>query len=336
MMQQWRSRFCGLILDTAFLTSGAAHAEEKIYIVTSLPDLADIAARIGGDLVTVESLAKGYEDPHGVPIKPSFVPKLNRAQVLVVMGLEYEHSWIPALLGEARNSKIMKGNVGYIDVSLKVTPKEVPTDLSRAKGELHPAGNPHFNLDPEDGRLIAQAIAEGLTLNFPQHRATFEANSKTFLSQLDAKIREWEAMAKPLKGVKFISYHADFTYFADRFGLDYVGTIEFKPGIEPTAAHLVELMQNMKTGGVKIVLREPHFGEKVPNQIANEVGGLVVKLPIMVGGVPEVKTYFDLIEYNLRTLLKAAEAAGVAGKNARRGRSYGGAVGRFPESRRGE
>ena len=114
--------------------------------------------------------------------------------------------------------------------------------------------------------------------------------------------------------MKFVSYHADFTYFADRFGLDYVGTIEFKPGIEPTAAHLVELVERMKTDGAKIVIREPHFGEKVPNQIATQVGGQVVKLPIMVGGTPEVKTYFDLIEYNLRTLLKAAQTAGVAGK----------------------
>jgi zinc/manganese transport system substrate-binding protein len=310
----WRNHVWALLVVFVFVACGPASAEEKIYIVTSLPDLADIATRIGGDLVTVESLAKGIEDPHGVPIKPSFVPKLNRAQVLIVMGLEYEHSWIPALVTESRNSRIIKGNAGYIDVSLKVTPKEVPTDLSRAKGELHPAGNPHFNLDPEGGRLIAQTIAEGLSANFPQHRKKFETNLKDFLVQLDAKILEWEVMARPLKGVKFISYHADFTYFADRFGLDYVGTIEFKPGIEPTAAHLVELMQNMKTRGVKIVLREPHFGEKVPNQIANEVGGLVVKLPIMVGGVPEVKTYFDLIEYNLRTLLKAAQAAGVAGK----------------------
>src|SRR5438132_6861093 len=310
----WRSRLWALAFALALFSSSMAHAEEKLYVVTTLPDLADIAAWVGGDLITVESLAKGIEDPHGEPIKPSFVPKLNRAQVLVVMGLEYEHSWIPALVSEARNPKILKGNIGYIDVSLKVTPKEVPTDLSRAKGELHPAGNPHFNLDPEGGRLIAQTIAEGLSANFPQHRKKFETNLKDFLVQLDAKIREGYVLARPLKGVKFISYHADFTYFADRFGMDYVGTIEFKPGIEPTAAHLVELMQNMKTEGVKIVLREPHFGEKVPNQIANEVGGLVVKLPIMVGGVPEVKTYFDLIEYNLRTLLKAAEAAGAAGK----------------------
>src|SRR3989442_12027835 len=190
MTQRLHNLLCGLVLVAAFLASGTASAEDKIYIVTSLPDLADIAARIGGDLVTVESLAKGIEDPHGVPIKPSFLPKLNRAQVVVVMGLEYEHSWIPALLSEARNSKIMKGNIGYIDVSLKVTPKEVPTDLSRAKGELHPAGNPHFNLDPEGGRLIAQTIAEVLALNFTQHPATVEAKLKAFLVQLDGKIQE--------------------------------------------------------------------------------------------------------------------------------------------------
>ena len=314
MTQRLHNLLCGMVLVVAFLAAGTASAEDKIYIVTTLPDLADITARIGGDVVTVESLARGIEDPHGIPIKPSFVPKLNRAQAVVLMGLEYEHSWLPALLSEARNPKILKGQIGYIDVSVRVTPKEVPTDLSRVKGELHPMGNPHFNLDPDDGRLIAQAIAEGLTLNFPQHRKKFESNLKEFLVQLETKIREWETMARPLKGVKFISYHADFTYFADRFGLEYVGTIEFKPGIEPTAAHLVELVDRMKSEGVKIVLREPHFSEKVPNQIAAQVGGQVVKLPIMVGGTPEVKTYFDLIEYNLRTLLKVAQAAGVAGK----------------------
>lgn len=314
MTQRWRSRLCGLVLALAFLSAGTVHAEDKIYVVTTLPDLADITARIGGDVVTVESLAKGIEDPHGIPIKPSFLPKLNRAQAVVLMGLEYEHSWLPALLSEARNPKILKGQSGYIDVSVRVTPKEVPTDLSRVKGELHPAGNPHFNLNPEAGRLIAQTIAEGLALNFPQHQKKFESNLKEFLAQLDTKIREWEQMAIPLKGVKFVSYHQDFTYFADRFGLNYVGTIEFKPGIEPTAAHLVELVGRMQTEGVKIVVREPHFSEKVPNQIAAQVNGQVVKLPIMVGGAPEVKTYFDLIAYNLRALLQAAHAAGVAGK----------------------
>ena len=315
MTQKWHNFLHGMIiLAVAFVIPGTAYPEEKIYIVTTLPDLADITARIGGDVVTVESLAKGVEDPHGIPIKPSFLPKLNRAQAVILMGLEYEHSWLPALLAEARNPKILKGQIGYIDVSVQVTPKEVPTDLSRVKGELHPMGNPHFNLDPEAGRLMAQTIAEGLMLNFPQHRKKFEVNLKEFLAQLDAKIREWEAMAKPLKGVKFVSYHQDFTYFAERYGLDYVGTIEFKPGIEPTAAHLVELIERMKAEGVRVVIREPHFSEKVPNQIAVQVNGQVVKLPIMVGGAPEVKTYFDLIEYNLRTLLRVAQTAGVTGK----------------------
>jgi ABC-type Zn uptake system ZnuABC Zn-binding protein ZnuA len=289
-------------------------AEERTRIVTTIPDLANIASLIAGDTATVESLARGVEDPHGVPLKPSFIPKLNRADVLILMGLGYEHSWLPALIDEARNSRIRRGAEGYIDCSVRIVPKDVPITLARSEGELHPLGNPHFNLDPEAGRLIAQSIAEGLITNFPQHRTKFESNLKEFLTQLDAKIREWEAMAKPLKGVKFISYHADFRYFADRFGLDYIGTIELKPGIEPTAAHLVELVGRMKATGVKIVIREPHFSEKVPNQIAGQVNGQVVKLPIMVGGAPEVKTYLELIEYNLRTLLKAAQMVGVTGK----------------------
>ena len=291
-----------------------AWADERIRIVTTIPDLADIASRIAGDAATVESLARGIEDPHGVPLKPSFIPKLNQADLLILMGLEYEHSWLPALIDEARNQRIRKGAEGYIDCSVKIVPKEVPITLARSEGEIHPLGNPHFNLDPEGGRLIAQAIAEGLTVNFPQHRKKFETNLNEFLAQLDAKIREWEAMAKPLKGVKVVSYHADLRYFADRFGMEIIGTIELKPGIEPTASHLVDLVSRMKSRGVKIVVRETQFSERVPNQVAAEVGAQVVKLPIMVGGASEAKTYFDLIEYNLRILLKAAQTAGVAGK----------------------
>lgn len=300
----------GLLL--AFAPSG--WAAEKIRIVTTLPDLADIASRIAGDAATVESLARGVEDPHGIPIKPSFIPKLNRADLLILMGLEHEHSWLPALIDEARNPKIRKGADGYIDCSVKIMPKNVPGTLSRSEGDLHPSGNPHFNLDPEGGRAIAGAIFEGLALNYPALKPQFEANLKTFLAQLDAKTREWETLSRPLKGLKVVSYHRDIVYFADRYGMEIIGEIELKPGIEPTGSHLVDLVGRMKTHGVKVVIHEPYFSEKAPNQIAAQVGAQVVKLPIMVGGVPEVKTYFDLIEYNLRAMLKAAQAAGVAGK----------------------
>jgi zinc/manganese transport system substrate-binding protein len=300
----------GLLL--AFAPSG--WAAERISIVTTLPDLADIAGRIAGDAATVESLARGVEDPHGVPIKPSFIPKLNRADLLILMGLEYEHSWLPALIEEARNPRIRKGAAGYIDCSTKVTPKEVPGTLARSQGDLHPFGNPHYNLDPQGGRAIAGAIFDGLARNYPTLKPRFEANLQAFLAQLDAKTREWEALSRPLKGLKVVSYHRDIVYFADRYGMEIAGEIELKPGIEPTVGHLIDLVGRMKAQGVRVVIREPHFSEKVPNQIAAQTGAQVVKLPIMVGGAPDVKTYFDLIEHNLRAMLRAAEAAGVAGE----------------------
>jgi len=290
-----------------------AWADEKIRIVTTIPDLADIASRIAGDAATVESLARGVEDPHGIPIKPSFIPKLNRADLLILMGLEHEHSWLPALIDEARNPKIRKGADGYIDCSVKIVPKETPGTLSRSEGEVHPSGNPHYNLDPEGGRAIAWAIFEGLARNYPLRKPQFEANRNVFLTQLDAKMREWDRLSRPLKGLRVVSYHRDIVYFADRYGLESVGEIELKPGIEPTGRHLIDLVGRMKAQDVTVVIREPHFSEKVPNQIAAQTGAQVVTLPIMVGGAPAVKTYFDLIDYNLRTMLKAAQAAGVAG-----------------------
>jgi zinc/manganese transport system substrate-binding protein len=275
----------------------------QIQVVASIPDLADLTARVGGALVHVESLARGVEDPHGVPLKPSFLPKLNRADALVVMGLEHEHAWLDALVEEARNPRIMPGGPGHIDCSVHVRPKQIPVNLSRREGELHPQGNPHYNLDPENGKLMARAIAEGLALVHPEGRPQFEANLRRFEVALDERIARWMAMAAPLRGVKFVSYHQDTIYFADRFGLIEVGQIELKPGIEPTQNHLVQLVKKMQAEGVSIVIREPQFAEKLPNQIAQQTGAKVVKFPIMVGGAPEIKTYEDLIEYNLQSLL---------------------------------
>jgi zinc/manganese transport system substrate-binding protein len=281
----------------------------QIQVVASIPDLADLTARIGGELVRVESLARGVEDPHGVPLKPSFLPKLNRADVLVVMGLDHEHAWLDALVEEARNPKIMSGGAGLIDCSVHVRPKQIPTNLSRREGEVHPEGNPHYNLDPENGKLMARAIAEGLGRVFPEGRSRFEANLRRLEAALDDRIRRWMVLAAPLKGVKFVSYHQDTIYFADRFGMVEVGQIELKPGIEPTQNHLVQLVKKMQTEQVSIVIREPQFSEKLPNQIAQQVGARVVKFPIMVGGAPDVKTYEDLIEYNLQALLAAVASS---------------------------
>ena len=277
----------------------------KIHIVTSIPDLADFTARIGGNLVSVESLAKGVEDPHGVPIKPSFVPKLNRADVLVVLGLDAEHSWLPALVDVARNPKILPGNEGFINCGQNITPKQVPKSLLRREGDVHPLGNPHYNLDPVYAKIIAQTIADGLSKAFPIGKPHFQANVQKFHAHLDQKLIEWKQLAEPLRGVKFVSYHQDTIYFAERFGLLEVAQIEIKPGIEPTQAHLVWLVDRMKERQVGLVLREPHYPERLPNWVAERTGAKIAKFLIMVGGNPGIDTYEKLIEFNLHSMLNA-------------------------------
>ncbi len=300
---------CGLLVIAHLGMAGRPSVEEggRIQVVTSIPDLADFATRIGGEFVAVESLAKGLEDLHGVPLKPSFVPKLNQADVLIVLGLQAEHSWLPALIDVARNSKILQSNEGYIDCSRGIKPKQIPRSLLRREGDVHPLGNPHTNLDPEYAKVMAKKIAEGFSRLYPAGKPVFENNLKTFEKRIDEKMAEWQRIAKPLQGVKFVSYHQDTIYFAERFGLEEVGQIEIRPGIEPTQAHLVWLIDRMKKHQVKLVLREPHFGEQLPQWVAEKTGASVAKFLIMVGGNPGVKTYEDLIEFNLQSILTAVQ-----------------------------
>ena len=279
----------------------------RLRVVTSIPDLANLTSRIGGDLVTVESLAKGLENPHGVPIKPSFLPKLNQADVLVVMGLQNEHAWLTALIDVARNPVILPGNPGYIDSSIKISPKQVPEVLTRQEGDLHPLGNPHFNLDPVNAKLMAQAISEGLTRVYPAGKPYCEDNLRQFEASIDSKMGAWQKLAAPLRGIPFVSYHQDTIYFAERFGLKETGQIEIRPGIEPTQRHLAALVEKMKREQVKLVLREPYFSDQLPNWLAEQTGARVAKFLIMVGGSPEVKTYEDLIDFNLHSILKAVQ-----------------------------
>ena len=280
----------------------------QIRVVASIPDLADLTARIGGDLVSVESLAKGVEDPHGVPIKPSFVPKLNRADALVVLGLQAHHSWLPALIDVARNSSILPGNPGYIDCSLNIPVKQVPKSLLRREGDVHPLGNPHVNLDPVNAARMAKAIAQGLSQVYPPGKTRFEKNLKNFTTHLAQQMDKWQKLAEPLQGVKFVSYHQDTIYFAERFGLEEIGQIEIRPGIEPTQGHLVWLINRMKEEGVTLILREPHFGEQLPNWVAQQTGASVAKFLIMVGGNPGVDSYEDLIEFNLRSIVTTIQS----------------------------
>ena len=309
----WRIIKCGLLAFLVVANLGMGERPpmkegSQIRVVASIPDLADLATRIGGDLVSVESLAKGVEDPHGVPIKPSFVPKLNRADALVVLGLQAHHAWLPALIDVARNPSILPGNSGYIDCSVNIQVKQVPKSLLRREGDVHPLGNPHVNLDPVNAALMAREMVIGFSRVYPPGQAVFERNFKKFTTHLSQQMGKWQKLAEPLQGVKFVSYHQDTIYFAERFGLEEVGQIEIRPGIEPTQGHLVWLINRMKEEGVTLILREPHFGAQLPNWVAQETGASVAKFLIMVGGNPGVNTYEDLIEFNLRSILKAIQS----------------------------
>ncbi len=302
-------RFMLVSFFLSLLLSGGVTAADKIRVVATIPDLADLTKQIGGDLVDVSSLATGVEDIHAVPMKPSFAMLLNRADAVVLMGLEAEHAFLPALLEAARNPKILRDAPGYIDCSVYLTPLEVPTRIDRALGDQHPMGNPHYNLDPVSMKKAARALADGLGRNYPEDQATFQKNLKAYLEKLDSAIAKWEQEAGPLKDKKLVSYHPDMIYFAERFGMDAVGTIELRAGVPPTPGHIVDLEDMMRREKVEIVVRELHYPAELAQTVAAQTGAKLVELPAMVGGVPEAKDYISFVDYNVRTMLKAVQGS---------------------------
>jgi zinc/manganese transport system substrate-binding protein len=303
--------FC---LFSAFLLAGIfcmdvipAHAA-KIRVVTTLTDLADLTRAVGGDLVEVHSLATGVEDTHGVPMKPSFVPLMNRADLMILVGLDCEHAFLPALLEASKNPRIQVGRSGYVDCSQGIIPRDVPKTTEHYAGDVHPYGNPHYMLDPVLAKTAIANIYNALVEFAPGDKAQFTRNRDAYLAKLNAKIAEWEKEVKPLKGTKFVSYHEHWPYFAERFGMDYFGTIELRPGIDPTARHIEELTAAMKARHVPIVVREPQFPEKVPKRIAEQTGATMVTLPIMPGGVPHTETYIKMMDYIIHTMVAAIQS----------------------------
>src|SRR4051794_2737037 len=259
---------CVCVAATAF-AAGPRHGG-KVRVVATLTDLADFTREVGGDHVEVFSLATGIEDTHGVRMKPSFVPQMNRADLVVQVGFGCEHAFLPALLEASKNPRIQYGQRGYVDCAKGVVPVEVPKTTDHSAGDVHPYGNPHYNLDPVWAKTAIKNIYNALVDFAPQYKEDFTRNRDAYVAQLDTKIAEWEALLAPLKGGKFVSYHEHWAYFAKRFGLIYFGTIEVKPGIDPTARYIESLIASMKAEHVPLVVREPQFPEKVPALIARQ------------------------------------------------------------------
>lgn len=299
-----------LTLALLLLLAVPAGVEAKLHVVTSLQDLAALTVEVGGDRVDVLALAKGYQDPHFVDAKPSFVLQLSRADLLVVAGLELEIGYLPALVDQSRNAKLQPGGSGLLDASAGCEILGRPAAaVSRAMGDVHPYGNPHYWTDPENGRTIARAIAAKLSALDPGGAETFRGNLAAFEAKLDAREKVWRERLAPFSGTEVVTFHDSWPNFARRFGLTIVGHVEPKPGIPPSPTHTLEIVNLIRTKKVPLILVEPYFDTKTPKAIAEQTGATVLTLYPSVGGRPEIGDYLALFDFNVEALAKALGGA---------------------------
>lgn len=299
------------VASVGLLLSVASPAAAALKVVATTEDLAALTREVGGDKVSVEAMARGYQDPHFVEPKPSFIIKLHGADLLVAVGRELEIGWLPPLVQQSRNAKIQPGGRGYLDASQTVRILEIPTgQITRAMGDVHPQGNPHYWLDPGNGRRIARALQAKLTELAPADGAYFAQRFADFDRRLAAGEQRWDAAMARHKGTKIVTYHRSWPNFAERFGLDVIGYVEPKPGIPPSPAHLLDLVQEMRRQQVKVIVVEPYFDLKTPNSVAQQTGARVLVLAPSVGGVKEASGYIEVFDYNVNLLVSALGAAG--------------------------
>ena len=279
----------------------------KLNVVATTPDLAALAREIGGDRVEVTALAKPTEDPHFVDPKPSYLIALNRADVLIEGGAELELGWLPPLLDNARNSRIASGTPGRIAASEGIVMIEVPATFDRSNGDVHSMGNPHFLVDPVNVKIVVAQIAAHFAQLDPASAGIFRANLDLFDRTLDTKYAEWRSRLAPFRGAKIVTYHKDFGYFAERFDLDIVETLEPKPGIAPSPAHLAQVISAMRAQHARVIIVQPFQNRRTAETVARQTDGLVLDISQQPGAVPNTGSYFDLMDHMVTTLASALE-----------------------------
>lgn len=292
------------ILAGVLLMATTGHA--KLNVVATTPDIAAIAKEIGGDKIELTTLARPTEDPHFVDAKPSFIVKLNKADVLIHGGAELETGWLPKLIEQARNAKIVSAAKGEVRCCEGVKMLEVPDKLDRSAGDIHAAGNPHFLVDPLNAKIVAHHVAEAFAGSAPADRELFEANLKKFNAALDARIADWESKLAPFKGHHIVAYHNSWLYFAQRFGLRTEIFLEPKPGIPPSPAHLASVIAKMKETGARVIIVDPYLDRKTAQTVARSTSATVVDVTQFPGGVKGTdEGYFALMDYLVNSIAKA-------------------------------
>ncbi len=288
-----------LLYTISFVNAGT------IKVVTTTMDTKSIAELIGGNKISVTSIATGFQNPHFVDPKPSYIINLSNADMFVTVGLDLETGWSPQLLASSRNTKIQKGSAGYVDASEGIGLLQVPTSANRGEGDIHIFGNPHYWLDPLNGKVIARNIANGLERIDPSNKSFYENNLQSFFSKINEKMKEWQTAMAPFKGSRIIAYHNEWVYFETRFGLKIVDFMEPKPGIPPTPSQLVKVIGEVKSNKIKVIISSPYFSTSSSDVVAKQTGVKVLVLATSVGAFLSIKNYFDLFDYDITQLTAA-------------------------------
>ena len=284
---------------------GGAGAADKVRVVTTTTDLKSLTEAVGSDLVEVDALARGSQNPHDLEVRPSLMVKVRRADLLVINGLELDQ-WAEVVVQGANNPRVIPGAPGRVDASAGILVLEVPrTRVDRSMGDVHPVGNPHYTIDPGMAPDVTQNILQGLVRIAPQNRAAFERNREQFLARLNQAMTKWSAELAPYKGTKVIVDHNMWPYFLTRFGLVQAGSVEERPGIPATPTHLTKLIAAMKEDKIKVILAVPWADYKLAERVAQEAGAKVVLVANGVGALKGTDTYLDTIDYNVRAVAQA-------------------------------
>jgi zinc/manganese transport system substrate-binding protein len=290
-----------LAVAAALFVSAPAMAQLKV--VTSSTDLYDIATAVGGDKIKATHIEQGYQDPHFVEAKPSFILQLQKADVFAFVGMDLEVGWMGPLIDGARNSKIRPGGSGYVDVSKAITALDVPKgSIDRSQGDVHPYGNPHYWLDPDNGRKIARMFKQKFTELDSRNAAVYERNEAAFREKLNEAEKTWAPLVAQIKGKPVVAWHTSWRYFAEYNGMNIVAFMEPKPGVPPSASHLASVIAKIKQTGAKAIVMEPFYDKKVGEMVSRQTGAKLLVLPTSVGGVKDAKDYVSLITYNLKQL----------------------------------
>lgn len=294
-----------LLLFATGLPVGPGAAASRIPVVATTTDLKALVEAVGGDLVDVDALARGSQNPHDLEVRPSLMVKVRRADLLVMNGLELDQ-WAEVVVQGAGNSRVGPGAPGRVDASAGLLVLEVPqARVDRSMGDVHPVGNPHYSIDPGMAAGVTANIVEGLARVAPQSRPAFERNRQAFLARVDQALARWTTEMAPFKGAKVVVDHNMWIYFLTRFGLVEAGSVEERPGIPPTPSHLTRLIALMKDQKVKVIVSVPWTDQKLAERVAQEAGAKVVPLAPAVGSVKGADGYLETIDYNVRSIAQA-------------------------------